>query len=272
MIDIHHHLVFGVDDGPADFETALAMARAAVLDGITHIVCTPHANDTYAYRPEIVDRRFRELREALKDEIQLSLGCDLQLTAEYVLDAAAHPLRYSINEKGYLLVELPDFTVARPFNDAVSRLQNSGYKVIITHPERYPVVHRQPALLAEWLRMGCLLQVTASALWGRFGKVAAAIADELLEKNCIHFLATDAHSLEWRPPHLRRAFDYVAQKYGQETARRLCVSNPEVVVKGCDWPVQPDPKGVLNCNPLSRIGRLKSTVGRLTHILRSRAE
>lgn len=251
MIDIHHHLLYGLDDGARTLEDSLNMARMAMEDGITHIVCTPHANNRYRFDPEINTARLREIQQELNGskgggEITLGLGCDFHMTYDNIEEAKQNPAKFSINGMGYLLVELPDEGIPVGLTETFYQLQIAGLTPILTHPERNATLQRNPDRMKNWIRGGLLLQVTAGSVLGKFGRLAQHLANRLLSENWVHFIATDAHNTTSRPPRMRQAMEIIAEMYGAETAQRLCVDNPRRAFLGKPLGEQPEPVGIYN--------------------------
>jgi protein-tyrosine phosphatase len=244
MIDIHHHLLWGFDDGPSTVEVSIAMARMAAEDGITHIVCSPHANSRYDYDPELVKAKIAELQQFLDREkisLMLGRGCDFHMSFDNVERAQAEPARFSINGLGYLLVELPDYGLPAGLAEAFYQMRIAGLTPILTHPERNRTLQADKSRLVDWLRGGLLVQVTAGSVVGRMGKQAEKMAHELLANRWVHFLATDAHNTTSRPPKMQEAFEVVAKKYGPDYAHLLCNSNPLAAFMGNPMPQQLEP-------------------------------
>ncbi|HEY0161368.1 MAG TPA: CpsB/CapC family capsule biosynthesis tyrosine phosphatase [Edaphobacter sp.] len=229
MIDIHHHLLWDQDDGAKTLELSLDMARIAAEDGITHIACTPHSNGFYEYDPIAIQSKIDYLQDLLKQEeipITLGRGCDFHTSYDNIQLAHEEPRRFSLNGGAYLLVELPDHALPPTINEVFYQLQIDGLTPILTHPERNLTLQKDMSRIKEWLRTGVLVQVTANSVTGRMGKTAQRLAHELLSKNWVHFLATDAHNDTSRPPKMREAMEIVAERYGSDYAHMLCVSNP----------------------------------------------
>jgi protein-tyrosine phosphatase len=243
MIDIHHHLLWGLDDGASNMETSVAMAKAAAADGISHIVCSPHANGKYAYVPQMIAEKIAELQRLLdRDAIAVKLGhgCDFHMSYENIQEAKLDPAKFSINGLGYILVEIPDYGISRGLTEIFYQLQLAGLTPILTHPERNPTLQSDQPRMMDWLRGGVLVQLTAGSVVGRMGRHAERMAHDLLANRWVHFLATDAHNTTSRPPKMREAFDLVAKKYGPDYAHLLCVSNPLAAFMG--KPLQPQPE------------------------------
>ena len=247
MVDIHHHLLWGTDDGAKNFETSVAMAKASAEDGVTHIVCTPHANNQFAFEPEKNREKVAELQAKLDEEkvpIRIGLGCDFHLSYDNILEAKANPMRFSVNGLGYLMVEIPDFGVPQGLTETFYELRLAGLTPVLTHPERNPTLQNDLERLADWMRGGMLVQVTGDSVTGKMGKTAHRIAHELLERRWVHFLATDAHNVSSRPPRLSQARDAVAKKYGNEYAHSLVTANPRAVFEGKPFEPLEEPRGL----------------------------
>ena len=247
MIDIHHHLLWGLDDGADTPATTLAMARLAAEQGITHIVATSHASTHWTFQPEVVAARTAELRTVLAAEnipLTLGTGCDFHLSYDNLADAKMNPHKYTINNGDYLLVELPDYGLPLNLAETFYELQILGVTPILTHPERNLTLQADPNRMIEWLRGGMLIQVTAASIAGSFGKSSEKASMRLLADNWVHFIATDAHNMNSRPPLVREAWEIVERKCGAEAAERLFVTNPLAVFENRPIGEQPEPRHV----------------------------
>jgi len=239
VFDVHYHLLFGVDDGPKTIDDSVALAEASIAEGVTHIVATPHANLRYPFQPEINREKLQALQERFEGRLTLALGCDFHLSYDNIADLEHHPSRYTVNGKQYLLVEFAELVIPRSLSDVLLRMRSRGIVPVITHPERNPVLAADPQRLKEWVGSGCLVQVTAGSLCGDFGRQAESMALHLVRKNLVHLVASDAHSVQGRPPSMRRAYDLLHRDFGQATAERFCLDNPRAVFIGEHLPAQP---------------------------------
>lgn len=261
MFDIHYHLIFGVDDGPKSIEDSLELAEASIAEGVTHIVATPHASHNYPYQAEVNRERLATLRELLKDRLTLGLGCDFHLSFENLSEAELDPKRFTVNGSNYLLIEFPEQVHIPVYNDVLFRLMGRGVVPIITHPERNDTLLEKPAVVLDWVSAGCLVQVTAASYMGRFGKASQAFARDLTRNNLVHFVASDAHNTRTRRPAMADAFDILKKDFGQQTAERLCIHNPEAVFFGRALPPQPEIRPARNENKTQRRGLFRWLLG-----------
>jgi protein-tyrosine phosphatase len=231
MIDIHSHFLYGMDDGAETIEDSLAMLQMAAESGTTDIVATPHANSDYPFQPDLIRQRIEEIAAAPGLKPRIHTGCDFHLSFENVRDALQNPPRYLINRGPYLLVEFPHSSLAG-MGRSLAALLDRGLVPIMTHPERNPHLRGMGSEFQEWIQKGCLVQVTAQSLLGRFGKSAEQSSWEMVGRRFAHFIASDAHDTEHRPPCLNLAFDAIATRIGAAEARALAIDNPQAVISG----------------------------------------
>jgi len=240
MIDIHCHLLPGLDDGPDSLEESLQMVEMAIADGITHVVATPHASESYKFDAELIARRREEVQGHCAGRLTLATGCDFHLNYENIEDLKKGPAKYTVNQKNYLLVEFADYSIPPWMDDTLHQVQLLGLTPVVTHPERNALLRGDPKRLLGWLKRGCYAQVTAQSLLGRFGDAARHWAERWLDGGCVHFVASDAHNLKSRPLRLREALDAVAARNGPEVAQALFVENPLAAFEGRELPFVPE--------------------------------
>jgi protein-tyrosine phosphatase len=242
VIDIHHHCIPGVDDGPRTLEEAADLCRMAFDDGITTIVATPHVLRgpwQNASRDDL-ERRIAALREAVGEQPRLLLG------SEYFFD-------YDMNEvlqrrdtivplagSRYVLVEFAAHTVPPLVDQPIYRALMDGWIPVIAHPERNAVFQSKPELLRLLVSRGAKTQITAGSILGDFGPEARRASSRWIREDLVHFIASDAHNTAKRPPRMRAARDLVREIAGEPIADALTQWNPAAVAE--DRPLEWDPE------------------------------
>jgi len=258
MIDLHSHILYGLDDGPATLDESLEMCRIGYRDGIRTIVATPHMlNGVYQNNRATILSRTRELNTALSrlgirnslphhsairtpnselrtpnSELKILPGADVHLGEDLLGPLRQKRLMTVGNGGKYLLIEFPSQGIPYMAERILFQLIVHGIIPIITHPERNPEIGRKPARYFEMVRMGCLGQVTAMSLTGGFGPEVKRLAKELLIHKLIHLIASDAHSIETRPPILTPAVRAASKWVGTEEAGRMVTEYPQAILEG----------------------------------------
>jgi len=240
MVDVHCHILPGLDDGPEDIEESLAMAESAISDGITHVVATPHCNNNYPFDYARVQSLREHLQIEIGDRLKLATGCDFHLSPENLDALRTDASRFCINQHDYLLVEFNEISIPPSMDDTLHALQLKGLRPIVTHPERNGILRRQPERLAKWVRLGCFVQVTAGSLTGTFGPRAQEDSLCWIAKGLIHFVASDAHNTKRRPLRLQAAYEAVSKQFGDAKAHALFLENPLAAFEGRDLPHVPE--------------------------------
>ena len=236
MIDIHCHLLPGIDDGAKTLADALDMARAAVGNGIEYAVMTPHLHPgRYENTRSSTEQPLRDFRAALRKEriaLEIGVAAEVRLSPEILPLIEQDELPFLGEMDGYriMLLEFPHSHIPLGASNLVKNLLDQKIRPIIAHPERNRDVVRDQANIEPFIEMGCLLQLTASAVAGRFGEGPHRCARQLLELGVVTVLATDAHNLKGRRPELREGMQAAAGIVGEEAAHALVYENPRAIV------------------------------------------
>lgn len=237
MIDIHFHCLPGIDDGPRNWNDAVGLCKAAAADGIDTIVATPHVlreswvNDDVAHRDSLID----ELNRRLGGTPNVVRGCESFYSSDALeLCKADGPLT-RLNDSSYLLVEFPATRLPETAEGVFHELSLVGVRPVIAHPERNLVFATRPEKLQRLVELGAIAQITAGSLTGDFGKAALAAAAELLKRGLVHVIASDAHSLDRRPPRMSAAREKVRQRW-PELETSLFEANPRAIISNQPLP------------------------------------
>lgn len=230
MIDIHCHILPDIDDGPADIEESVAMARMAFDDGTKKIVATPHVKTNIYPLSEILSRVDRLNKRLAKENIAIEILPGADVSA--MLDPSLLK-DYCISGTNYILIEFPHNHLPRNSIDILLGFSANGLMPIITHPERNLSIAQNPDLLFQLLdATHPLVQITAASLTGGFGPEMQNCALYLLKKGGVDVIATDAHSSEWRRPLLAKGLKVAEDVIGRDQALKLVVENPAAVIAG----------------------------------------
>jgi protein-tyrosine phosphatase len=234
LIDLHCHMLPGIDDGAPDLDTALAMARLAVADGIETAACTPHIYPgLYENRSENIAPAVAALQAAIDESdipLRLTFGADIQIVPELLsgLRSGSHP---TLNGSRYFLFEPPHHTVPVRFAETLFDTLAAGFVPVITHPERLTWLDDEHYhWFADAAADGAWIQLTAGALTGDFGRRARYWSERMLDDGIVHILATDAHDPTHRPPVLSAGRDAAAQRLGAVEAQRLVEERPKAIL------------------------------------------
>lgn len=229
MIDLHAHLLPGVDDGPETLDEALAMCRLAYEAGCRQLLATPHCRrDQW---PDLPRRellaRLAALRDALDVPLELGLGAEVRVDSELVRELEAMPVdeRPTLADSNALLLELEPRGFGPNPVELVRELVELGFRPVVAHPELTPCVRGDLRLAVDLVNAGAALQVTAMSVTGEFGRPARLAVGELLNAGLVAVVASDAHRPDWRPPGLARARAELVRHWGEEIAAALTESN-----------------------------------------------
>lgn len=229
LIDLHSHILPGLDDGSPDLKTSLDMARMAVADGIAAMACTPHIlPGLYDNSPSDIRKRTQKFQQKLLEAqipLQVVAGCDAHMRPDFIQGLKADRI-LTINRSRYVLFEPPHTVAPLRLEELLFNIMTSGFMPILTHPERLKWTETNFLVIERLSAAGVWMQITAGSLTGQFGQRPKYWAEKMLGLGMVHILATDAHNMTSRPPILSKAYDMASAAIGREQAAHLVVTRP----------------------------------------------
>ena len=270
MIDLHCHLLPGIDDGSKDLEMSLAMARMASSDGISTIACTPHIlPGVYRNTGPAIRTAVAQLQESISEAgipIALVTGADVHVAPDLGVQLREGKA-LTLNDSRYFLLEPPHHLLPPRLEDLIFGLQAAGYVPILTHPERLSWIEDHYDLIERFACNSVLMQITAGSLMGQFGRRPRYWAERMLDDGLCHLLATDAHNTERRPPRMAEARELIAQRIGHDEATNMVLGRPQCILNN----LSPTELPVLPQAPRTQSGVKTASWGNIINRIRRRA-
>lgn len=240
MVDLHCHLLPGVDDGSKNMEISLRLAREATENGVTHALLTPHhMNGHYVNHKQDVIRKTKEFQEQLRShDIPLTVfpGQEVRINGNLLNALDKDDILFADTGNKYMMLEFPDDDVPHYTNQMIFDLQQRGIIPVIVHPERNTKIIANPNLIYELLEKGCLSQITASSYVGTFGKKVENFSRKLIEAGQAYTFASDAHDLPGRKYEMRQAFEKLTQEFSNRLAKQY-QDNARRIINGDSVPL-----------------------------------
>ena len=258
MIDLHCHLLPGVDDGARTLEDSLAMAQKAVAEGITHILVTPHHNNGKYLNPKAAVVAATEALQTELDNRGINLTLypsqEVRINGDLLKDIENEDILFVDEESRYLLIEFPTLSIPEYTEVLFFKLRQKGITPVIVHPERNQAIIDDPNILLPFIERGALAQVTAASYMGVFGKDIARLSFRLIEANLVHIIASDAHNTQGRGFYCKKAFARLEKQFGSEKVLYF-QENAKNLLNGdamhTEAPVEVSAKG--NCSRLNKV-------------------
>ncbi len=225
MIDLHCHILPGIDDGAKNWDESLKMARLAVSEGITHILATPHhMNRSWINPKQVAESLTSELQDRLDAEnIPLTIfpGQEVRLHGEIIKNMNNNEICFIDEGNQYVLIEFPTAEVPAYADRLFYEMQTNQMTPIIVHPERNYAILKDPNILYDFVSKGVLTQVTAASYIGKFGKEIEKVSHRLIDHNLAHFIASDAHNNTNRLFHMKEAIEKLEKDFGQDKVQQF---------------------------------------------------
>ena len=239
MIDIHSHIVFEVDDGPKTIEDSRALLEESYRQGVRTIISTSHRRKGMFETPEAkIEENFKQVQELAKeiaDDLTILYGAEIYYTSD-ILDKLEQEKIPRLADSQYALIEFSMITPYKEIHTALSNVLRLGVTPVVAHIERYHCLENDEKKVRDLINMGCYTQINSSSvlkpkLFGDTYKFMKKRAQFFLEKDLVHFVASDMHNLDPRPPYMQEAYQIISKKYGESHAEQLFRKNQELLLR-----------------------------------------